>query len=415
MADRSLLDAYLRRLGAALPLAESERTAAVEEIAAHLADTTAELVERGLPADVAERRALSRLGAPERLADDLAAAHRAPRDLLIATGVALRLGIVTVVRSVLATWVLIFVIGIALALPWTLANRVFGLGAIDWTLLTNGPLAGLTMSLAAYAVGRTIVRPVASAAHRPQRTVRIAILAIGIPLAAWIGLAWIALEWNLIGVVLAVLLPAWFALGIVRPRLLPAWFPLERPRVALALIAVILVSLAGLSVAGAPYPGGEGRVREVDPATEFAAIAPLADTEALPLEDIAAHPLASGYDRGAGPIGWSQDWRLTGASSSLAGWRDVQVEVWTSTQNEMTGPLVVGSTIRIASAPLTVSGGLASTWVMFEALPDTEFYYLAVVGIGADGQRELLAWPTFRQWIWSGTPWQYLVATLAGR
>lgn len=161
MAESSLLDAYLARLDASLPLTDTERRAAIEEIAGHVADATAELVGRGLPADVAERRALSRLGAPERLADDLAAAHRAPRDLVLAAGVALRTAIRATVWSVLVTWIMLFVIGLVLALAWALVSRIVTLPHVDWTRWLNAPLASGTMALAAYAVGRSVVRPVA--------------------------------------------------------------------------------------------------------------------------------------------------------------------------------------------------------------------------------------------------------------
>lgn len=412
MAERSLLDAYLARLEASLPLTDAERAAAVEEIAGHIADVTAELVERGLPADVAERRALSRLGAPERLADDLAAAHRGPRDLLVASGVALRSAVRAIVWSVLVTWIMVFVIGLILALAWALANRLVRLPNVDWTPWINAPLAAGTMAVAAYAVGRSIVRPVTLAAHRPEREVCAAVLLVGLPLAAWAGLSWISLPWNLVGATMAALLPAWFAAGVLRPHLVPAWFPLDRPRIGWGLIAVIVISLAGLSVTGGmPTQTFTDVGGQLEPATEFIAIAPFEHVETAPLEEATTDGATfGGFGQGVGPIDWSQTWRLTSADA-LASWTDLRAEVWAIGHDTFDGPLVAGDAIGpVASAPVSVMGRRATAALSFPAVPDREYYYLAVVGTDPDGERQLAAWPSFRQWTWSGTPLEYFVA-----
>ena len=413
MADRSLLDTYLERLDGSLSLTDAERAATLEEIAAHVADATAELVERGLPADVAERRALSRLGAPERLADDLAAAHRTPRDLLAAAGVGLRVSVRAIVWSVLVTWVMVFVIGIALALAWAVVSRLVTLPRVDWTGWINGPLVAGTMALAAYAVGRSIVRPVALAAHRPAGQIRAAVLVAGLPLAAAAGLAWIDLQWNLVGATVAALLPAWYAAGVLRPNLLPAWFPANRPRIGWLLIAVILISIAGLQAVGAPAQQTFDDVgREFDPTTEFIAIAPFDHFELAPLEPSVTDDatLDPGFGEGTGPIVWSQRLRLTSATA-LRGWSDLHVEVWAADRDGVDGPLNASAgLVRLASAPLTVSGRRAAASVWIEPLPTSEFYYLAVVGTDPAGERQLAAWPGFRQWTWSGTPLEFFGA-----
>lgn len=413
MADRPLLDAYLARLEASLPLTDAERAAAVEEIAGHIADVTDELVERGLPADVATRRALSRLGAPERLADDLAAAHRTPRDLLVATGVALRSTVRAVVWSVLVTWIMIFVIGMALALAWALVTRLVSLPHVDWTGWINAPLVAATMALAAYAAGRSIVRPVALAAHRSERIVRAAVLLVGLPIATWAGLAWIELEWNLAGAAVAALLPAWFTAGVLRPNILPAWFPLDRPRIGWALIAVILISLFGLSVVGAPAQQTfTETAREIDPATEFIGIAPFEHFATAPLEQTGTDGATfdDGFDQGAGPIGWSQTWRLTSADA-LAGWSDLRAEAWATDRDTFGGPVGAEDvTGPLASAPVSVTGRRATVSLELPAAPDREYYYLAVVGTDPDGERQLAAWPSFRQWTWYGTPLDFILA-----
>lgn len=120
----------------------------------------------------------------------------------------------TVIWSVLVCWGVAYVLTMALGLAWALANRLVVLPQIDWTPLLNAPLVALIMAVAAYAVGRSVVRPVAVAAHRSERAVRLAVLGVGLPLCAWAGLAWIEQRWNLPAAAMAALLPAWFALGV---------------------------------------------------------------------------------------------------------------------------------------------------------------------------------------------------------
>jgi hypothetical protein len=96
-----LVQSYLDRLALALPLRPRDRADAVEEIAAYVADATAEFIDRGLPPQAAQRQALQRLGAPERLAADLVAAHRRPRHLLVTAGTAVAVSLGTAFRSLI--------------------------------------------------------------------------------------------------------------------------------------------------------------------------------------------------------------------------------------------------------------------------------------------------------------------------
>ena len=300
----------------------------------------------------------------------------------------------------------------ALALLWALANRLVSLPQVDWTPWINAPLAGTTMALAAFAVGRSIVRPVARAAHRSKRRVRLAMLAVGTPLTAWAGLTWISLEWNAVGAAVAALLPAWFAIGLFRPNLLPAWYPLDRPRIGLALVVVIVISLAGLSGTGGMPSGAQPDEmgQPIDPATEFGAIAPFPQWETAPFEEIPvdAEPM---YGQGVGPITWQSAWRVR-APSELDGWATVQVEVWATDidAGQQITPIARG--VRLATAPLVQRGTRGSADLVVTPVPDRDAYYVAVVGTAADGRRELLGWPAFRQWTWRGTPWDYFAAQL---
>ena len=76
MPDRDLRDVYLERLADSLSLPDGERRAAVEEIDSHVELAADEMAGRGTPRDAAVRQVLKRLGAPDRLARDITAAHR---------------------------------------------------------------------------------------------------------------------------------------------------------------------------------------------------------------------------------------------------------------------------------------------------------------------------------------------------
>lgn len=225
MADRSLLDAYLERLDRELPLSPAERAEALEEIAGHVADATADLVSHGVPANVAERRALERLGAPVRLADNLAAAHRTPRDLLTAAGVGLRVTLGTTFLSLLTVLVIVVTAGMSLAFVYVIAGRMMVLPDISWGPEWEGVAVAGAIGLAAYAVGRALPTPMSVAARRRVSVVRPVLLMMGTVLTAWIALTWVNLRWSVAGATLMLLVPAWFALGIRFPRLLPRWFP----------------------------------------------------------------------------------------------------------------------------------------------------------------------------------------------
>ncbi|MEO8245692.1 MAG: hypothetical protein ABI622_01110 [Chloroflexota bacterium] len=75
------------------------------------------------------------------------AAHRLPSDLLIAAGIALRWKIRITICSFLATWIMVFVIGMAAALASALIDRLVMLPHVDWAPWINAPLAAITMGL----------------------------------------------------------------------------------------------------------------------------------------------------------------------------------------------------------------------------------------------------------------------------
>ena len=414
MPDGTLVDIYLDRLASALPLPETERAAAVEEIAAYLADATAALVERRVPREAAQRQALERLGAPERLAGDLAAAHRQPRHLLEAAGTALTVTLGTAFRSFVVAWALILLGALIFGLALAAVRKVVGpqLLAMDWSPLLDGLLPAVVGAITAYAIGRAVVRPVSLAARRAPQQVRPVALLVGSVVMALIGLTAIEARWTPPTALLMAALPAWFALGILRPDLVPRWFPGTR-MTAIAVLGLLVVGLGmTLALGGMVSTSGEGR-RTVadDPEKEYAHIGLFVSLEHPPIT-LADATSSAGPFEGAGPITLERSGTIS-SSTALDDWTDLRLEVWQGPVGEPNGPLIdQTATEPLATAPLVVDGRRVIGEVSFRPLIDRWVYYVAVTGLDANGERWQLAWPSAENWRWRGTPLELILAAL---
>lgn len=414
MPDGTLVDIYLARLASALPLPETERSAAVEEIAAYLADATAALVERGVPQDAAQRQALERLGAPERLAGDLAAAHRQPRHLLEAAGTALTVTLGTAFRGVVGAGALILLVSLIFGLALAAVRKVVGpqLLAMDWSPLLDGLLPALVGAVTAYAVGRAVVSPVSLAARRAPEQVRPVALLVGGVLMTLIGLTAIEAHWTAPTALLMAALPVWFALGILRPDLVPPWFPGSRwmATVVLGLLVVGLGMTLALGASVSPSGGGVESVA-YDPEKEYAQIGPFVSLEHPPIA-LDGESSSAGPFEGPGPVTFERIGTIS-SSTALDDWTDLRLEVWQGPVGEPNGPVIdQTATEPLATAPLVVDGRRVSGEVTFGPLPDRWVYYVAVTGLDANGERRQLAWPSAEFWRWRGTPLQLILAAL---
>ncbi|MBA2255301.1 MAG: hypothetical protein H0W07_09330, partial [Chloroflexi bacterium] len=412
MPDRPLVEVYLDRLASALPLPETERASAIEEIAAYLADATAALVERGLPLDVAQREALQRLGSPEHLASELAAAHRQPRHLLEAAGVALAVSLGTAFRAFVMTWALILLIALAFGLVLAAIRSIVGpqLLAMDWSPMLDGHLPALAGAATTYAVGRGLLGRVAIAARRPPEQVRPTVLLLGCGVAAVVGLVVVEARWTVSSALIMAAMPAWFALGVLRPRLLPTWFPGHRLTAA-AVLGLLLIGVVGTFMIGsaAHVSTFDGGAIAFDPAEEYAHIGPFVSLEHPPVELDDASASAGPFE-GPGPVTVSRSGTL-GPSATLAGWTDVRLEIWQGAAGEPDGPLVDRTATRpLATAPLEIDGRRVRGEVAFRPLIDRAAYYVAITGRDAAGDRWQLAWPSAEFWRWRGTPLELLLA-----
>lgn len=414
MPDGTLVDIYLDRLASALPLPETDRAAAVEEIAAYLADATTDLVERGVPQEAAQRQALERLGAPERLAGDLAAAHRQPRHLLEAAGTAVAVTLGTAFRSFVVAWALILLGALIFGLALAAVRKVVGpqLLAMDWSPLLDGLLPAVVGAITAYAIGRAVVRPVSLAARRSPEQVRPVVLLVGSVLMALIGLTAIEARWTPPTALLMAALPAWFALGILRPDLVPRWFPGTR-MTAIAVLGLLVVGLGMTLALGASVSTSGGGVGPVayDPEKEYAHIGPFVSLEHPPIE-LDGDSSSAGPFEGPGPVSFERSGTIS-SSTAVDDWTDLRLEVWQGPVGEPNGPVIdQTATEPLATAPLAIDGRHVSGEVTFGPLIDRTVYYVALTGLDANGERWQLAWPSAEFWQWRGTPIQLILDAL---
>jgi hypothetical protein len=403
------LDDYLDALRRELPLPQPQRDEAVEEIAAHVADSTADLVARGItPAD-AERRVIARFGPPDRLADALAAARRERRQLVTAAGVALRVTIGTGLWALIVCWATFVVGSIAITLLARLAAQLIGWSGSELVLGSgaNVVMGGLITAIAAYAVGRALPPAVGLAARRRVAVVRPWILALGCLVSAWIGLFLIEAEYEPISLALTALLPAWFALGVLRPKLLPAWFPGNAKAIGLVLVLVATLVVLPLSLIATSANSGTAppeTATSLPHVPSFERIAPLVE----PSDSLFATTSSSW----AGTT-QSYSWELE-ERGALDGWTDVHVEVWAGIGPEdVSGITTVDPAVSrpLSRAPVDPSEpGLLTAELELPLSPERDHYLVALIGVDPQGERRLLTQPHDEIGQWTGSVWEYLSA-----
>ena len=411
MPDSTLRVTYLERLDDALPLPDAERTATVEEIAAHVGMVVDSLVARGVPVEVAERRALERLGAPERLADDIAASHRQPSHTLAAAGTALRVSLVTSFQAFVVAWAGVFVLALLLGLAVAGIRRLVGADFLqtDWSPLLDGLSPAVVGGLMAYAVGRAVVGPVARAARRHASQVRLPILIIGLSITTIIALTAVEARWMLWTAALMATMPVWFALGVLRPNLVPNWHLPRWSLVALVGIIVLIGSSLILLVGGAVTSGVSVESEGYDPNDEYASVGPFVSIEHPPIEFAGDATSSSGTWQGAGPLLIERSGTIRAGFADE--WTGVRLEVWQWPKGDLSGSALDPTASEpLATAPMVIDARRISGEVLLAPLPDRELYYVGITGVDIDGQRWQLAWPGIEHWQWHGTALERFLA-----
>ena len=404
--------AYLERLAAQLPMPSDERASVLEEIDAHVTAAARDLESRGIPPEAAERRALERLGPPDWLARDLAAAHRTPTNLLEAAGTAVRITLIVGFKTLVASYAIAFTILFASGVVYSVLRRWTGIDlGITWGPTWEAPLVAGAGGITAYAIGRLLPAAVSVAARRPMEQVRWAIGGLGAVLAVWIGLFAVDARWTPPGAVLMSLLPVWFVLGVVRPGLLPRWFPGSGRAIIVVMLMVAVASLGLFYATGGSGSPGGAQAEAWDPDGLVSPIGPIAASLERPLVESGAINAGGSY-RGADPVSWSIDGQLA-AGATLMGWSDLHLEVWPSSADAEGPSPPVGR--AIATGQLIAVADSVSGYVTFLPRPDAGGYYVALLGRDPDGTRMQLGWPQWEQWTWAGSVWQFFSAQVAAK
>lgn len=410
MPDQDLSATYLERLHDALSLSDSERNSAVEEIHAHVELAADEMVVRGVPREAAIRQALERLGAPDRLARDITAAHRRPTDLLTAVGVAFRVTAVTGFKAFVVAWTVVFAIALTLSLAVSGIRRLAGPQFLqnDWSPVLDGLLPAAVGALVAYGVGRALLAPIALAAHRSRADVRPPLLVVGIAVALVVSLTAIEAPWSLPTALAMASLPAWFALGVLRPSLLPS-ASLTSRQIAIPLIVFfVAMPLLLLFAAGGQPSSGVVESEAIDPNVEYAAVGRFVDLDHPPLEMVDSFESAGPFN-GPGPIRIERSGTFIGGGADE--WTGLRLEIWQGPMDELDGNVLdPRATVPLVAAPMTVRGSRVHGAVDLLPEPGRSFYYVAVTGLTPEGERVQLAWPGVEWWQWRGTALQFFEA-----
>ncbi|HEX7172707.1 MAG TPA: permease prefix domain 1-containing protein [Candidatus Limnocylindria bacterium] len=412
MPDQDLTTTYLQRLHEALSLSDSERTSAVEEIHAHVELAADEMMERGTPRDAAVRQVLERLGAPDRLARHITAAHRRPSDLLTAAGVAFRVTAATGFKAFVVAWAGIIVIAIALGLAVAGVRRLAGPRFLenDWTPVLDGLMPAAVGAIVAYGIGRALIGPIAIAAHRSRSDVRAPILVIGIAVSLVVSLTAIEARWSVLTALAMASVPGWFALGVLRPRLLPSASLSGRQVAIPMLVFFVAMPLLLFAAGGQTTSGGSIEYEASDPNVAYAAVGRFVDIEHPPIT-IVESPGSGGPANGPGPIRIERSGRMVGGGAEE--WTDLRLEIWQGPVGELNGSaLDPSATAPIVTAPMAVNGARVSGTVEVMPDPARSFHYVAVTGLTPDGERVQLAWPGIEHWQWRGTALQFFEALI---
>lgn len=404
MADpRSDPGAYLHRVASSLRLPPDVAAEVLEEVGAHIADTTAGLVQQGLEPDLAQREALGRLGDPTDLAEGIRRAKQTRRRLLAAAG----FGAIAGVRGFVSGW--LFAAGVtilAILLATLLVSAVvklLGVSSSGWGTDSSWLTAPYLLFAAGYS-GRRVPAVLATRSFRPVRDVRRPVAVVGGGLILVVAVFGLRLTLDAGAVVVLALTGPAFAAGALTARGADdGRFARIRLR-GRTVILVVLLTTAGYAVMGFAtmrINGADGG-RYLDTTQPIGVPA----LEGLPedvgsmgggtsIGGIVSRELA--FDPAPVPVGWS--------GFRLEAWREGP---WVDGR----GPIPAGETAPVAAVPMHASGDPV-VYAAELALPVSKArltYTIAVTAIGPDGRRYVLAGPDTGTpgRVWIGTAWEWL-------
>ncbi|MEO8468477.1 MAG: permease prefix domain 1-containing protein [Chloroflexota bacterium] len=412
------IEAFLGDVADALPFADTERAEIVEELRAHLDDSTVALQAEGLNVDVARRTALDRLGPPDRLARAMTEARRSPRRLLAAAGA----GSWALVRTGVYGWALgLLVAAVAWAVTVALV-RFVGAFAFD-------PVSYLAIGVALYVAGSAAPSVVARRAGYRVESVRWAVAAMGaIVFGTYALIGWSG-PLDLVAVAAILALPAWWIVGTLRR------VPVGRAslRTFAALVTVAAIVSVGIQL-------GQSGLRQTATPSDYSVDLGL-DRIAVPAPDaISSVVTGEGGASGGGASGFVAGTFTIDVADmvAFAGWTDLRIEAWmaidpsgvepTAVSPQVTGPFIVAPAVwgppgELGGGQLKWSG--SNPWgpraatligsVRLDRTPWLTAAWVGFTGVAPDGVRYRITEPQYEQAIFNGTPAQWLEAVLAGR
>lgn len=395
---------YLARVADRLALPGPVAADVIDELEAHIADSTAGLIEEGLDPDRAEREALARLGDPGELGDGIRRAKQTRRRLLAAAGH----GALAAVNGFIWGWILAVAIsviaGVLAALIVLVVVQALGISSSGWA--SGSPWT--SVPLVAFAFGYAGQRVPTVMAARSMR--RPEVFRRPVALVGGVGIGLVTVFWLRTAIdpgtlVTLLLAPIAFAVGALLDldaRVGASGRVRISGRAVLVAVAVTALASSILALATMQINPPDGSYRYMD-TTE--PIGPTADGVLPEGTSVMGGGASSGSvverELGFDPPGIP------------AGWTGFRLEAWREGPwVDGAGPILAGEAAPVASAPMLSTTDPQSLAGQL-TLPVTKAhatYSIAVTGLGPDGRRYVLSGPDTGTPgpAWVGTAWEWL-------
>ncbi|HET7027713.1 MAG TPA: permease prefix domain 1-containing protein, partial [Candidatus Limnocylindrales bacterium] len=249
------VDRYRAAVARTLRLPPSLEADRLDEIAIHIDDTVASLIDEGLDRAHAEREALARLGSPEVLGDELRRAEQTARRALAAVGGGIVAAAGGVIRGSIVGFLALFSTFVGGALLVQAVAHLTGWQVNPVLPVSNAGAYVSIAWLAAFLGARSAAEAIARGSRRRIVDVRAPVAVAATAVAVWVVATW-QLEQDWLSVAALLALPALAAIGPFAGHDDPAgprgwsraWFVAAA---AALLLPVVLLSGVGGGVTGA--------------------------------------------------------------------------------------------------------------------------------------------------------------------
>lgn len=391
-ADR---DAYLARVSARLRLPPDHEREVLEELEVHLTESIASLVGEGLPAELAERESIARLGDPGELADGIRRARQSRRRLLATAGAGVNAAIGGFFWGYILASALSSVAAVLAAVAVSTMLGWLGLTTSGW----SNSAQSFAIPIALFAAGVVAYRMVTAIAARSARrveTLRRPIAVLGGGLLAIVSVVFIRAELDPVRVVSHVAIPIGFAIGALLAPESGTPSPIRwRWRGVAALILVATAIMIPVSLAGTrTYPAGQ----------TFGAVMPMG--EPMDGDQLGDGWLNQGSSNQIGVV----DITISAEPVDLLdSWRDLRLEIWPALDEHAfdIDPSAVGPAV-VAPLRQDEFGSYTAT-LDLGVSKERRWFISAATGVGPDGTRYLLTGPDgpVGSRPWTGTVWEW--------